>query len=114
MGGRRFADSFRGEGEGICTVKAIRAGLCFLFAFSVLAFGGVEVWALSLVEIGAALLLVAWGIITYRQSDPKVEWNPLNWPLLGFVAIGLVQLLFHTTSYAYFTRTELLKFSAYA
>jgi O-antigen ligase len=114
VGGRRFIDPFRCAGEGIETVKAIRAGLCFLLAFSVLAFGGVEVWALSLVEIGAALLLVAWGIITYRQSDPKVEWNPLNWPLLGFVAIGLVQLLFHTTSYAYFTRTELLKFSAYA
>lgn len=95
-------------------MKAIRAGLCFLFAFSVLAFGGVEVWSQSVVEMGAAVLLVIWGVITYRDPDAKVDWNPLNWPLLGLVGIGLLQLLFRTTSYAYFTRTELLKLSAYA
>lgn len=94
-------------------MKVVRAGLYFLFAFSVLAFGGVEVWSESVVEIGAAALLVLWAAIAYGQPEVKLEWNPLNWPLLGLIGIGLLQLLFRTTAYAYFTRTELLNLTAY-
>lgn len=95
-------------------MRAVRAGLCFLIAFSVLAFGGVEVWAESVIEIGAAMLLIAWAATAVRQGDARIEWNPLNWPLLALVGIGLLQLIFRTSSYAYFTRTEVLKFAAYA
>jgi O-antigen ligase len=95
-------------------MKVVRAGLCFLIAFSVLAFGGVEVWAESVIEIGAAMLLIVWAATACQQGDARIEWNNLNWPLLGLVAIGLLQLLFRTSSYAYFTRTEVLKFLAYA
>jgi len=94
-------------------MNAIRAGLLFLFAFSVLAFGAVEVWSESVVEIGAAVLLIIWAFITFRKADANVEWNPLNWPLLGLLAAGLLQLAFHTSAYAYFTRTELLRLTAY-
>lgn len=92
----------------------VRWGLCFLIAFSVLAFGGVEVWAISAVEIGTAVLLVVWAASIYRDPPKRIEWNLLNWPILAVVIIGLLQLLFRTTSYAYFTRTEVLRFSAYA
>src|SRR5579864_752961 len=92
---------------------AIRVGLVLLFAFSALAFGAVEVWSVSVVEISAAVLLICWACITFRQSEPKINWNPLNWPLLALLGLGLLQLLFRTTSYAYFTRIELLRLSAY-
>lgn len=95
-------------------MKIVRGGLCLLIAFSVLAFGGVEVWSESVMEIGAALLLATWAVAAYREADAKIAWNPLNWPLVALVGIGLLQLVFRTTSYAYFTRTEVLKFSAYA
>jgi O-antigen ligase len=91
----------------------IRAGLICLIAFSVLAFGAVEVWSSSVVEIGAAFLLVVWAWITFRQREPRVDWNPLNWPLLGLFGVGLLQLFFRTTSYGYFTRVELLRLAAY-
>jgi O-antigen ligase len=94
-------------------VTAIRVGLVFLFTFSVLSFGAVEVWSESVVEIGAALLLVWWAWITFRQPERTVNWNPLNWPLLALVGLGFLQLLFRTTSYGYFTRTGLLLLSAY-
>jgi hypothetical protein len=94
-------------------VTAIRVGLVFLFAFSVLAFGAVEVWSRSVVEIGAALLLVWWAWITFRQSEPRINWNPLNWPLVALAGLGVLQLLFRATSYGYFTRTELLRLSEY-
>jgi len=92
----------------------VRGGICFLLAFSVLAFGGVEVWSGAVVEIGAAVLLVTWAIVTWSEADAKIQWNPLNWPILALVGIGLLQLVFHRTAYAYLTRTEIVKFSAYA
>lgn len=94
-------------------MKVVRAGLFVLFAFCVFAFGAVEVWAESVLEIGAAALLLCWAFVVYRQADAKIEWNPLNWPLLALVGLGLLQLIFRATTYAYFTRTELLRLGAY-
>jgi len=94
-------------------MKVIRAGLVLLFAFGVLAFGGVEVWAESVLEIGAAILLTIWAVLLYRDSELKVQANPLYAPLLGFLAIGVEQLAFHATAYPFLTRTELLKLAAY-
>jgi O-antigen ligase len=94
-------------------MKWMRIGLCLLLAFSILSFGAVEVWSQSTLEIGAALLFVAWVFLAYRTRDGKIRWNPLNWPLLGFLGIGLFQLAFRGTAYPFLTRTELLKLAAY-
>lgn len=94
-------------------MSVLRAGICLLIAFSVLALGAVEVWSVSIVEIGAAALFLFWALVVWRSSDAKVYWNPLNWPLLGLIAIGLLQLLFHGTAYPFLTRTVLLKLAAY-
>ena len=95
-------------------MTAIRSGLCAVFVFSVLAFGAVQIWAISVVEIAAGLLLVAWAWIAFRQRELKIEWNPLLWPLLGLIAVGVVQLVFRSTVYPYFTWVEVLRFAAYA
>lgn len=94
-------------------MKLLRVGLCVLFAGSVLAFGAADVWSVSLVEIAAAALFIFWAVLVCRNADAKVQWSPLNWPLLGLIAIGLLQLLFHGTAYAFLTRTELLKLVSY-
>ncbi|HXQ27334.1 MAG TPA: O-antigen ligase family protein [Candidatus Acidoferrales bacterium] len=94
-------------------MSVLRAGLCLLIAFSVLAFGAVEVWSGSVVEIGAAALFVFWALLTYRDPGAKIRWKPLNWPLLGLIGIGLFQFLFRGTAYAFLTRMELLKLASY-
>jgi len=94
-------------------MSVLRAGLCLLLAFSVLSFGAVEVWSGSMVEIGAAVLFVFWALLACRNSAEKIQWNPLNWPLLGLIGIGIVQLLFRRTAYPFLTRTELLKLASY-
>ncbi|HEY4950899.1 MAG TPA: O-antigen ligase family protein [Candidatus Acidoferrales bacterium] len=94
-------------------MRVIRVGLLFLLAFSVLAFGAVEVWSESLLEIGASILLISWAVIVYRDEQSTIQWNPLSWPLLGFIAVGIVQLVFRWTPYPFLTRLELLRVAAY-
>jgi O-antigen ligase len=94
-------------------LKIVRIGLCTLFAFSVLAFGTVEVWSQSLLEIFAAMLFLLWAIVVFRDSKVTIYWNPLIWPILGILAIGILQLFLGATPYRYITRLELLRFGAY-
>jgi len=94
-------------------MKAIRVGLCLLLAFSVLALGAVDVWSESILEIGAAALFALWALLVYRDSSAKIEWNPLNCPILGVLGIGFLQLVFRGTAYPFLTRNELLKLCAY-
>jgi len=91
----------------------LRAALLALIAFSVLAYGAVEVWSESIVEIGAVVLLLLWTILTLRNPKPSAQWSPLNWPILGLIAIGLFQLLFRGTAYTFLTEAELLRIVAY-
>ncbi|MGB0002670.1 MAG: hypothetical protein WBQ04_21300, partial [Candidatus Acidiferrales bacterium] len=95
-------------GTAAAQMKALRIGLCVLFAFSVLAHGVVEVWSESVLEMGASALLIVWAILAYRHSETAIQWSPLNWPLLGFIAIGLLQFTLHWTANPFFTRVELL------
>jgi O-antigen ligase len=94
-------------------LKIVRIGLCTLFAFSVLAFGTVEVWSQSLFEISAGMLFLLWALVVFRDSKVTIYWNPLIWPILGILAIGILQLFFGVTPYRYITRLELLRFGAY-
>jgi O-antigen ligase len=94
-------------------MKFIRFGLCILIAFSILAFGTVEVWSQSLLELGAGILFLLWAIAVFRDPKATIHWNPLVWPMLGIIAIGLLQLGFGATPYRYLTRLELLRFGAY-
>jgi len=110
---RCFPGGFRRAGRARNSMKPLRIGLCILFTFSVLALGTVEVWSESMLEIGAAALLLWWAVVVCRDSSAKVYWNPLNGPLLGLVGIGLLQLILHGTAYPFLTRTMLLKLAAY-
>jgi O-antigen ligase len=94
-------------------MKLIRAGLCALFVITVLAYGAVEVWSQALLEVGAGFLFVVWAVIAFRNRGMTIVWNPLCWPLLALVILGLTQLIFRITPYPFLTRVELLKLVAY-
>lgn len=95
-------------------MTAIRFGLFAVFVFSVLAFGAVEIWSAAVVEIAAAVLFIAWASLALRKREMQITWNPLLWPLLALIALGVLQLLFRSTVYPYLTRVELLRYCAYA
>jgi O-antigen ligase len=94
------------------TLSSLRTGICILAAFAVLAHGAVEPWSESVLEIGAAVLLVVWAWSALTDSELQLVWNPLLWPLLGFWLFAALQLAMGITAVPFLTRIELLKYSA--
>jgi len=94
-------------------MRELRIGLCALVGFAVVAHGVVEAWSACVLEVGAALLLLYWTWLVYRDPEAKIQWHPLNWPFLAFIFVGFAQWLFGRTAYPYLTRGELLKLGAY-
>jgi O-antigen ligase len=94
-------------------MKLVRFGLCALLAFAVLAYGAVEVWSQSILEAGTGFLFVVWGVAAFRDRTLRITWNPLCWPLLGLLVIGVGQLVFRITPYPFQTRVEALKLVSY-
>ena len=94
-------------------MRFLRFGICLLLAIGILAHGAVEVWAESILEIGAAFLFLLWSFLLFRNPELEIQWQPLNWPLLGILAIGAAQLTFHQTVSSYLTWAELLRVTAY-
>jgi O-antigen ligase len=94
------------------TMSYLRTGICVLAAFAVLAHGAVEPWSEAVLEIGAAVLLVVWAWNALTDSELKLVWNPLLWPLLGFWLFAALQLATGISAVPFLTRIELLKYSA--
>ena len=86
----------------------LRAGICALVVFAVVAHGGVEDWARAVLEIGAGLLFLVWSLWFYFNREEQLVFSPLLPPLAALSIIVLGQLLFRWTASPYNTRMELL------
>src|SRR5579859_992155 len=93
-------------------MKLVRISICVLIAFSVLAFGTMEIWSESILEAGAALLFLWWAILVFRHREIEIYWSAVYWPLLAFLGIATLQLVFGATAYPFLTGVALLKISA--
>jgi len=93
-------------------MKALRIGICALLAFGVFAHGVVEPWSEAVLEIGAAVLLVWWGLLFAQGRPARVRWHPLFWPLAALWLWAMVQYHAGITAVAFPTRIEILKLSA--
>ena len=91
-------------------MRDIRIGICALLTFSVLAHGAVEPWSETVLEIGAALLLLAWGLLFATGMTTRVRVNPLFWPVIGLWVVVLVQYMARLSAVPFLTKIELLKF----
>jgi O-antigen ligase len=94
-------------------MSIIRFGICFLTAFAVLAFGAVEPWSQSVLQIGATLLFAIWGFLFATGRAEEIRWAPVFWPLLGLELLALLQFIIPLSLYPYLTKMELLRFSSY-
>jgi O-antigen ligase len=94
-------------------MRFIRVSICVLMTFAVLAFGAVETWSQSVLEISAALLFVCWGFLMATGRGEEIRWSPVIWPLLGLELIALLQYLVPLSVYPFLTKLELLRFTSY-
>jgi O-antigen ligase len=94
-------------------MSIVRNGICALITFAVLSFGAVQVWSQTILEIGAALLLVVWAATEMREQQIEVRWNWILVPIAGIPLIGAMQWLAGATIYSYATKVEILKWIAY-
>jgi O-antigen ligase len=94
-------------------MRIIRIGVYVLVTFAMLAFGAVEVWSSSVLEIGAAILFLWWGFLMSTGRAEEIRWSPVIFPLLGLELLALLQFLIPLSVYPYLTKLELLRMSSY-
>lgn len=71
----------------------IFAVLCGVLFFSTIAFGAVDIWALALLSLTSALIIVLWSLDSWKKGTFAFSPNYLQLPVLGLILIGLIQLL---------------------
>jgi len=67
--------------------------ICVAIVLTTLAYGTVHYWALAVFTVSAASLIAFWAVDAAVLRSALVPVNPLQWPMLGLVVIGLLQLL---------------------
>jgi O-antigen ligase len=67
--------------------------ICVSIVLSTLAYGTVHYWSLAVFQAGAALLIVLWAVDAWASRRLRLSRNALQWPLVGLILVGLVQLL---------------------
>lgn len=67
--------------------------ICLAIILSALAYGTVHAWSLAVFFIGSIVLLVLWVVDSWILGWLRISRNVLQLPLLGLLALGLVQLL---------------------
>ncbi len=67
--------------------------VCAAIALTTLAYGTVHSWALGVFAVSATALVCLWAIDGFVLGSVLLPRNPLQWPVLGMILLGLVQLL---------------------
>lgn len=67
--------------------------ICVAIALTTLAYGTVHNWALAIFAFSAVLLVCFWALDGFIIRSALLPVNPLQWPVLGMIVLGLFQLL---------------------
>lgn len=94
--------------------EAILYSCVGLLLFAPLAFGAVEIWATSILELGAAVLIAVWALRQVRTGTMILTGNPVSLPMCAFGAIVLLQWVAGISAYSHATSSALMLYAAYA
>jgi O-antigen ligase len=67
--------------------------VCVAVVLTTMAYGTVHYWALAAFAVSAAGLVCLWCVDGLVLRSVQLNLNPLQWPLLGVIVLGLIQLL---------------------
>lgn len=93
--------------------RALLYGVVGILLFGPLAFGAVESWSISIVQIGSCLLFMLWAARQLAAGELEIVGNPLFLPMMFFVGLVLWQLATGRTAYRFNTFSAALLYCAY-
>jgi O-antigen ligase len=67
--------------------------ICVAVVLTTLAYGTVHYWAMAVFALSAAGIVCLWCVDGLVLRSVQLSRNALQWPLLGMVVLGLIQLL---------------------
>jgi len=67
--------------------------ICVAVVLTTLGYGTVHYWALAVFALSAAGILCLWCVDGLVLRSVQISVNPLQWPVLGMILLGLLQLL---------------------
>jgi O-antigen ligase len=88
-------------------------GVFGLLLFGPLAFGAVESWSISIIQVGAGLFFALWAWRQVVAAELEIRDNPLFPPMLLFAGLILLQLATGRTAYRAETVSAALLYCAY-
>jgi O-antigen ligase len=88
-------------------------GVLGLLLFGPLAFGAVEVWSISIMQLGAGLLFALWAARQATGGNLEIMGSPLFLPVLLFASLIAWQLATGQTAYRAQTFSAALLYCAY-
>jgi O-antigen ligase len=92
---------------------ALLYGVFGLLLFGPLAFGAVESWSISIMQVGAGVLFAVWAARQVAAAELEIVGNPLFLPMLLFAGLILWQLATGRTAYRADTSSTALLYCAY-
>ena len=104
--------SMRSKHPSLDTV--VLYGVVGLLLFGPLAFGAVEPWSVSMVQVGASLLFVLWAVGQLIRGELEIAGNSLFLPMSLLGALILFQLVTGRTAYRAGTFSAALLYCTYA
>jgi O-antigen ligase len=93
--------------------SALFYGVFGLLLFGPLAFGAVEVWSISILQVGGGLLFALWAAGQVASGELEIVGSPLFFPTLFFAGLILWQLASGRIAYRADTFSAGLLYSAY-
>lgn len=81
------------NGKGKLPGRIVFMFLCFIPIFSIVAFGAVDTWQMSLISVFSGLLFLFWLFDFWKKNKIEISDNLIQLPLIGLILIGLIQLL---------------------
>lgn len=87
-------------------IARVMLGLTLLLA--PLPFGAVYTWAWTSLTILTLLVLILWMLGCLQSGKLRIGFSPLYVPIVLFLVLGLIQLIFHRTITPVATRESLL------
>jgi O-antigen ligase len=99
--------------DGVPSDSRVFFSLAGLLMFGPLAFGAVDPWAIFIVELASAILLLVWALRQLQSPTVNIRWSPLFPSMFALAVVMGIQLMPGMSAYRHATFSQLLLYISY-